>query len=174
MNVDDVHRGIHKHRKRKRIGRGIGSGHGKTAGKGSKGQLSRAGWFGLPSFEGGQMPLSRRIPKRGFTNSFAPSVSIINVAELEAAFESGETVTPELLKERGVVKGRYDVLKVLGDGDLTKKLTVSAHRFSKSAKEKIERAGGQVVTLPGPAPVGKQKDRAARQAPASATPGPSG
>ncbi len=157
MNLDDVHRGIVGHKPRKRVGRGIGSGHGKTAGRGHKGQASRSGWSRKPTFEGGQMPLTRRIPKRGFHNRFARTVAVVNVGQLEARFADGDEVTPETLKQRNLAKGRYDLLKVLGDGQLKKRLKVAAHCFSRSAKEKIEQAGGEIVLLPGPAPVGKQK-----------------
>jgi len=157
MNLNDVHRGIRKHKKRRRIGRGPGSGHGKTAGRGSKGQRSRAGYSTHPTFEGGQMPLVRRIPKRGFHNRWALSVVVVNVGDLEERFGAGDEVTLETLQARKLAKGRFDVLKILGDGPLTKKLKVSAHRFSKSAKEKIEKAGGEVVVLPGKAPVVKNK-----------------
>lgn len=160
MNLDDVHRGIQRHKRRKRVGRGIGSGHGKTAGRGHKGQASRSGWSRKPTFEGGQMPLVRRIPKRGFHNRFASTVAIVNVGQLQLRFAEGEEVTPETLKQRNLAKGRYDLLKVLGEGQLKKRLKVAAHCFSRSAKEKIEQAGGQVVVLPGPAPVGKQKAKA--------------
>lgn len=157
MNLDDVHRGIKKFRKRRRIGRGPGSGHGKTAGRGHKGQKSRAGFSQKPTFQGGAMPLVRRVPKRGFNNQFALTVATVNVSDLEAAFEAGAEVTPESLREKSLAKCRYDVLKVLGDGELTKSLKVSAHRFSVSAKEKIEKAGGEVTVLPGKAPVKKNK-----------------
>jgi len=157
MNLDDVHRGIHKHKKRKRIGRGPGSGHGKTAGRGHKGQASRAGWSRHPTFEGGQMPLVRRIPKRGFHNRWALLVAVVNVGDLEQRFQADDDVNPETLRANNLAKGRFDVLKILGDGQLTKKLKVSAHRFSKSAREKIEQAGGEVVVLPGKAPVVKNK-----------------
>jgi len=103
------------------------------------------------------MPLVRRIPKRGFTNIHALQVAEINVGDLEQLFQAGEVVTPEALKEKRLLKSRYDVLKVLGDGTLTKKLTVNAHRFSASARQKIEQAGGEVVQLPGKAPVVKRK-----------------
>ena len=159
MNLNDVHRGIKKRKKRKRLGRGPGSGHGKTCGRGHKGQGSRAGWSVHPTFEGGQMPLVRRIPKRGFHNRWAQTVAIINVADLEKLFDDGAEVTPQTLKDGNLAKGRYDVLKVLGNGQLTKKLKVSAHRFSRSAAEKIQAAGGQVVVLPGKAPVVKNKQK---------------
>ena len=157
MNLNDVHRGIHKRRKRKRVGRGPGSGHGKTCGRGHKGQASRAGWSQQPTFEGGQMPLVRRVPKRGFHNRWAALVAIVNVGDLETRFQADEEVNPDTLKARNLAKGRFDLLKILGDGQLSKKLKVSAHRFSKSAREKIEQAGGEVIVLPGKAPVGKNQ-----------------
>ena len=157
MMIHDVHRGIQKNKKRKRIGRGPGSGHGKTAGRGHKGQKSRAGWSRRVTFQGGAMPLVRRIPKRGFNNKFALKVVALNVCDLDAAFSDGEEVSPETLRERDILKQRYDLLKILGDGELTKKLTVTAHRFSKSAQEKIEKAGGSVNIQPAKAPVVKNK-----------------
>jgi len=159
MNLNDLHRGIRKNKKRKRIGRGTGSGHGKTCGRGHKGQRSRAGYSVSPTFEGGQMPLVRRIPKRGFHNRWALGVAIVNVGELNQLFDDGAEVTPQALKEKNWAKGRYDVLKVLGNGQLTKSLNVSAHRFSKSAEEKIKQAGGEVTLLPGKAPVVKNKQK---------------
>ncbi len=161
MKLHDVNRGVKKYRKRKRIGRGSGSGHGKTSGRGHKGQGSRAGYSRHPAFQGGAMPLIRRIPKRGFNNKFALKVGIVNVGDLEQYFEAGEEVTSETLRARSLAKSGYDVLKVLGNGDLTKKLKVSAHRFSKSAQEKIEKAGGEIVVLPGKAPVVKNKMKSA-------------
>lgn len=107
------------------------------------------------------MPLVRRVPKRGFHNQFAATVATVNVSDLEKAFDEGGEVTPESLREHSLAKCRYDLLKVLGDGELTKKLKVSAHRFSKSAREKIEKAGGEVVELPGKAPVVRNKQRSA-------------
>ncbi len=157
MNLNDVHRGIQKNKARKRIGRGPGSGHGKTATRGSKGQGSRSGYSLSPIFEGGQMPLVRRIPKRGFHNRWADAVATVNLAALERHFQPGDEVTPEALRTKDLVKGRYDVLKVLGDGELTKNLKISAHKFSRSALEKIEKVGGQAVVLPGKAPVVKNK-----------------
>src|SRR6267142_4845288 len=157
MSLHEINKGIHKHKKPNRKGRGIGSGQGKTAGRGHKGQFARAGWKALPIFQGGGSPLVRRVPKRGFTNSWAKIVAEINVGDLEELFDAGTTITPELLVEAGIVKKRFDVLKVLGDGELTKKLAVSAHRFSVSAKEKIEKAGGSTTIVPGPAAVIKKK-----------------
>ena len=128
-----------------RKGRGHGSGNGKTAGKGHKGQKARSG-APRPGFEGGQMPLYRRLPKRGFKNRNTLKIAIINVKDLEC-FDNDTTVTIELLQEKGMVKGVWDGVKVLGDGDLTKKLTVQAHRFSASAKEKIEANGGTAEVI---------------------------
>ncbi len=132
---------------RKRIGRGAGSGQGKTAGKGHKGQKARAGRGMRPGFEGGQMPLQRRIPKRGFVNIFRTEMAIVNVASLEKAFNAGETVTVENLVEKGLVKKVLDGVKVLGNGEITKALTVQANAFSDSAKQKIEAAGGKTEVI---------------------------
>jgi large subunit ribosomal protein L15 len=159
MNLNDVHRGVHKNKSRKRLGRGHGSGQGKTAGRGHKGQKARAGYWAPITFEGGQMPLVRRVPKRGFHNRFALTVAVVNLDDLELRFQAGEEVNPQTLKAKNLAKGAFDVLKVLGDGQLTKGLTVSAHRFSRTAAEKIQQAGGQVVVLPGKAPVVKNKQK---------------
>jgi large subunit ribosomal protein L15 len=126
---------------KKRVGRGPGSGHGKTSSRGEKGQKSRSGYSGKRGFEGGQMPLHRRIPKRGFTNIFKKDYAVVNVSDLER-FDNGATVDETTLRQAGLVKGQHDGVKVLGDGELSKKLTVSATKFSKSAKEIIEKAGG--------------------------------
>jgi large subunit ribosomal protein L15 len=163
MSLHEVHKDVHTHKKPRRIGRGIGSGKGKTAGKGHKGQIARAGWKALPIFQGGGSPLVRRVPKRGFTNSFALDVAEVNVGDLEELFEAGAEVTPEALEKIGYLKKRYDVLKVLGDGELKKKLAVTAHRFSASAKTKIEAAGGSLITLPGKKPVVKNKKSAEKK-----------
>jgi len=160
MNLNDVHRGVVKRKARKRVGRGKGSGLGKTSGRGHKGQGARAGWSRHPTFEGGQMPLVRRIPKRGFHNRFAPTVAVINVSDLEERFQAGEEVNLQTLRQRNLARGRFDLLKVLGDGQLSKSLTVAAHRFSESAREKIKQAGGEVVVLPGKKPVPKNKQKA--------------
>ena len=130
----------------KRVGRGTGSGLGKTSGKGQKGQKSRSGGGVKPGFEGGQMPLYRRLPKRGFTNIFAKQIVEVNVERLNI-FENGTEVTEALLKERGVVSKTLDCVKILGNGELTKSLTVKVSRFSKSAQEKIEAAGGKVEVI---------------------------
>jgi large subunit ribosomal protein L15 len=128
--------------KKKRVGRGPGSGLGKTAGRGNKGQKSRSGYSGKVGFEGGQMPLQRRLPKRGFTNIFKKQWIEVTLSTLEQSFDAGDEITPETMHSRGVIaKGKRDVV-VLGTGELTKALTVSAHRFTKGARAKIEAAGG--------------------------------
>jgi len=126
---------------KKRVGRGPGSGHGKTAGRGEKGQKSRSGFSRQPGFEGGQMPLHRRLPKRGFTNIFKRDYAVVNVSDLER-FDNGATVDETMLRQAGLVKGQHDGVKVLGDGKLSKKLAVSATKFSASARKQIEAAGG--------------------------------
>src|SRR6059036_20109 len=128
-------------KKKVRVGRGMGSKLGKTAGSGNKGQKSRRGYSRRRGFEGGQMPLHRRMPKRGFHNPFGVTYSIVNLAELNV-FPAGETVTPELLRAHGFVRRATDPIKVLGDGELTTKLAIHAQAFSASAKEKITKAGG--------------------------------
>ncbi len=131
----------------KRIGRGAASGQGKTAGKGHKGQKARAGRGMRPGFEGGQMPLQRRIPKRGFNNIFAKEIVSVNVAQLEAKFEDGATVDAAALIAAGLIKKELDGVKVLGNGELTKKLTVKVNAYSESAKSKIEAAGGKAEVI---------------------------
>ena len=135
-----------RHRK-VRVGRGIGSKMPKTAGAGNKGQKSRKGFSRRPGFEGGQMPLHRRIPKRGFTNIFRTEYAVLNVDRLNV-FSAGEVVSPELLRERGIVRQATGLVEVLGQGDLKAALTVRAHAFSQSAEEKITKAGGRVERLP--------------------------
>jgi large subunit ribosomal protein L15 len=133
-----------RHRK-VRVGRGMGSKLGKTSGAGNKGQKSRKGFSRRPGFEGGQMPLHRRIPKRGFHNSGAKrDFAVVNIDSLAAAFAAGDTVTPETLVARGIVRNGRDAVKILGNGELSIALTVHAHAFSKSAQEKIARAGGKI------------------------------
>lgn len=133
--------------KKKRVGRGPGSGLGKTAGRGNKGQKSRSGYSMKIGFEGGQMPLQRRLPKRGFTNIFKKQWIEVTLATLEQSFEAGDSVTPELMHERGVIaKGKRDIV-VLATGDITKAITVFAHRFTKGARAKIEAAGGTVNVI---------------------------
>jgi large subunit ribosomal protein L15 len=155
MNLVDVNRGIHKHKKRKRVGRGGGSGHGKTSGRGHKGQGALAGWTAPPIFEGGASPLIRRVPKRGFNNAWAKTIAAVNIGDLDAAFNSDEEVTLESLRAKHLARGRFDEVKILGEGELTKKLKVSAHRFSGSALAKIEKAGGQAIVLAGKKPLVK-------------------
>jgi ribosomal protein L15, bacterial/organelle len=135
--------------KKKRVGRGPGSGLGKTAGRGEKGQKSRSGYSRKIGFEGGQMPLHRRLPKRGFTNIFKKRWVEISLASLDQHFDADAEITPEVLHDRGLIKkARHDVV-VLGNGEVSKPLRVSAHRFTKSAREKIEKAGGAVVQIGG-------------------------
>jgi len=133
--------------KKKRVGRGPGSGKGKTSSRGEKGQKSRSGYSAKIGFEGGQMPLHRRLPKRGFTNIFKKRWLEVSIGSLDRHFSADEEVTPELLHERGVIKkAKHDVV-VLGNGELSKALRISAHRFTKSAREKIEKAGGAAVEI---------------------------
>ncbi|MFH1573529.1 MAG: 50S ribosomal protein L15 [Acidobacteriota bacterium] len=133
-------------RKNKRVGRGMGSGHGKTATRGSKGQWSRSGTSMRPGFEGGQMPLHRRLPKRGFTNIFRKEYAIVNLQQL-ADFDAGTQIDPELLRRKGLFKKLRDGLKILGKGEVRKPLHVKAHKISRSAAEKIEKAGGSVEII---------------------------
>ena len=147
MQLHDVHQGVASRKSKKRIGRGPGSGQGKTAGRGHKGQRSRAGSLPPRGFEGGQMPLARRIPKRGFNNRWRKTFVVVNLAALVRNFEAGATVDTEGLLEAGLVKGRFDGVKILGNGELTKSLTVESNRFSKTAQEKIEKSGGTVVIV---------------------------
>jgi len=135
-----------KHAK-KRVGRGMGSGHGKTASRGTKGAKSRSGFRHKRGFEGGQMPLHRRVPKRGFHNLFRVEYAVVNLHVLADVFDEGSSVTPELLRERGLVRGTGKLIKVLGDGDINKKLTIRAHKFSESAAKKIAAAGGVAETI---------------------------
>ena len=147
-----------------RVGRGVGSGIGKTAGRGQKGQKARSkGNINKKHFQGGQTPIQRRLPKRGFRNPLADRVANVNVGSLDV-FDAGASVDAAALRDKRLISGRFDVLKVLGHGDLTKKLTVTAHRFSKQAKEKIEKAGGQAVVLAPHAP--RIKSDASAQKPA--------
>ena len=135
--------------KKKRVGRGPGSGLGKTAGRGEKGQKSRSGYSRKIGFEGGQMPLHRRLPKRGFTNIFKKQWLEVSLAALDQHFGDNEEINPEVLHTRGLIKkAKHDVV-VLGNGDVSKALRVSAHRFTKSAKEKIEKAGGSAIQIEG-------------------------
>jgi large subunit ribosomal protein L15 len=159
MNLNEVNEGITGSRPRKRLGRGPGTGQGKTGGRGHKGQRSRPGRGQSVVFQGGTMPLFRRIPKRGFTNSFADLVVSVNVRDLDREFTSGEEVNIASLQAKNLAKRTFDQLKILGTGELTKALKVTAHQFSATAKAKIEQAGGSVIVIPGPAPVVKNKQR---------------
>ena len=133
--------------KKKRVGRGPGSGLGKTAGKGHKGQKSRSGYSSKIGFEGGQMPLQRRLPKRGFTNIFKKKWLEISLAKLEENFNAGDEITLEVLHERGLIKKAKHDLVILGNGEVSKALNISAHRFTKTAKDKIEKAGGSATQI---------------------------
>lgn len=148
MILNDVHVGIQPRKARKRVGRGPGSGHGKTSGRGHKGFFSRSGSSRRRGFQGGQMPLFRRVAKRGFNNNqFAADVAVVNVGELNEAFETGAEITPEILVSKGLVRSKFDELKVLGDGELSKKFRIAAHRFSASAEQKIAAAGGEIQRI---------------------------
>lgn len=147
MDLSNLKRPEGARTKRKRVGRGFGSGLGKSAGRGTKGQNARSGGRVHPRFEGGQMPIFRRLPKFGFRNSTADEGTIVNVRSLEETFSDGDTVDVETLEAEGLVSGSYDYVKILGDGELTISLTVRAHKFSGSAEEKIEAAGGTVEVI---------------------------
>lgn len=148
MNLHDVLSHSPPRKRRRRVGRGESSGVGKTSGRGHKGAKSRAGWGGMLQHEGGQMPIMRRLPKRGFNNSrFRVEYAILNVQDLEKHFEAGEEVTIESAKAKGIIKKRETGLKILGKGEIGRKLVVRANRFSGTAKEKIEGAGGTVVEI---------------------------
>jgi large subunit ribosomal protein L15 len=138
-------------RNKKRVGRGPGSGHGKTAGRGSKGQKSRSGYTSRIGFEGGQMPLQRRLPKRGFTNPLKKEWIEVNLADLDKKFEANDEITPELMAERGLFRksrlARFEGVVVLGRGSVSKPLNIAAHRFSRGAREKIEAAGGKATLI---------------------------
>jgi len=158
MNINEVNAQAKESRKPRRVGRGTGSGRGKTSQRGHKGFGSRSGSSMNPTFEGGQMPLVRRVPKRGFNNkTFADVVIGVNVGDLEVCCDTGEKVTPETLMAKGIVKKTFDKIKILGDGELKKPLDVSAHAFSAEALKKVESAGGKTTILPGKKPVVKNK-----------------
>ena len=147
MKLHELEKNIGAKQKRKIVGRGPGSGLGKTSGKGHKGQNARSGGGVRPGFEGGQLPLFRRLPKRGFSNAlFKTEYAVINLSDLNK-FEDGAVVTPELLKDMGLLKKQLDGIKVLGNGKLERKLTVKAHKFSSKAKEEIEKLGGKTEVI---------------------------
>jgi large subunit ribosomal protein L15 len=146
MKLDDLRPAAGSNKKRKRVGRGDGSGHGKTSCRGHKGQGARSGGNTKPGFEGGQMPLQRRLPKRGFHNPFRIEMAVVNLSQIELLTDDGE-ITPETLAAHGYVSGRNRRVKVLGDGVLSKAVTVKAHGFSTTAKQKIEAAGGKAELI---------------------------
>ena len=150
MQLHDVSQGIQRRKKRKRVGRGVGSGHGKTSSKGHKGHSSRQGFKLSPLFEGGQISLARRVPKRGFFNgAFKKHYALLNIGDLEVVFAEAGVVDEAALRAKGLVKGyAHDGIKVLGDGELTKALEVRATKFSESAAGKMEAAGGKAVEVP--------------------------
>ncbi len=147
LSLNNLHPKEGSTHKKKRVGRGPGSGLGKTAGRGHKGQKSRSGYSSRPGFEGGQMPLQRRLPKRGFTNIFKKQWIEISLSKIEDSFNAGDNVTPEVLHDRGLIKKAKHDLVILGTGEVTKSLNISAHRFTKTAREKIEKAGGAATII---------------------------
>jgi large subunit ribosomal protein L15 len=147
LSLNNLHPAKGSTHKKKRLGRGPGTGLGKTAGRGNKGQKSRSGYSSKVGFEGGQMPLHRRLPKRGFTNIFKKQWIEVRLEALDRNFEADADVTPELLHERGVIKKAKHDIVVLGNGEISKALKISAHRFTKSAREKIEKAGGTATVI---------------------------
>jgi len=149
MNLSDLAPASGATKKRKRLGRGIGSGHGKTSGRGHKGRGSRSGGTTPPGYEGGQMPLQRRLPKHGFHNPFRQEFSIINLGQLEARFDAGSVVDPQALRAHGLVHNLKQPIKILADGQLTKPLSVKAHKFSAAAKQRLEAAGGSAEVVTG-------------------------
>jgi large subunit ribosomal protein L15 len=161
MDLSTVHVGVHKLKRKKRVGRGIGSGHGKTSTRGAKGQWASAGAKKPTAlFEGGQMQLFRRIPKRGFSHATWDRVfHVVNVGDLDAAFGDGDAIDPEALKKVGLAKGPADGVRILGTGDVTKRLVVKGHHFSKSAREKITAKGGTAEVIPPPKKPVKNKMR---------------
>jgi large subunit ribosomal protein L15 len=146
MNLNELSPAIGARKNRKRLGRGTGSGTGKTSGKGAKGQKARSGGGVRPGFEGGQMPIHRRLPKRGFTNIFKKVFVVVNLTDL-AVFEPGAVVDEQILIQRGIVKGKFDAIKVLANGELTAAITVKVAHISRNAKNKIEAAGGAVEVI---------------------------
>ncbi|GAA4433381.1 50S ribosomal protein L15 [Bremerella cremea] len=160
MSLHEINQGVQKNKRRQRIGRGTGSGWGKTSTRGHKGARSRAGWSNRATFQGGQTPIVRHVPKRGFNNKWALTVAAVNIKDLNELFNDGDTVNIETMQAKGLCKRRFDEVKILGDGEITKKLTVEAHRFSASAKEKIEQAGGACNVVVRIKTVAEKKDEA--------------
>ena len=167
MDLSTIHHGVHKLKKKKRLGRGTGSGHGRTASRGNKGQYSRSGAKCPPElFEGGQMKLFRKLPKRGFShNTWRKFYAVVNVGDLDQHFADGATVDQAALAKAGLANGPIDGVRILGEGDLHKRLTIKAHHFSKSAAEKIQAKGGAMEIVAGPKPPkkGKMKPRPPKQ-----------
>ena len=161
MKLNEVNLGVHKHAQALPGRPRPGLGQRQDGGRGHKGQGALAGWSAAAVFQGGTMPLVRRIPKRGFHNRFAVNVATVNLRDLERVFQAGDEVTAETLRAKGLAKRPYDELKVLGTGELTKRLKVSAHRFSESAQAKIIQAGGEVVVLPGRRSLSKKREQQA-------------
>lgn len=147
LSLNNLHPSKGSTHKKKRVGRGPGSGLGKTSGRGNKGQKSRSGYSSKKGFEGGQMPLQRRLPKRGFTNIFKKQWLEISLAKINENFNAGDEVTPEVLHERGLIKKAKHDLVILGNGEISKAIRISAHRFTKTAREKIEKAGGTATAI---------------------------
>src|SRR5256885_5633627 len=147
LSLNNLHPSPGSTHKKKRVGRGPGSGLGKTSGKGHKGQKSRSGYSSRPGFEGGQMPLQRRLPKRGFTNIFKKQWIEISLAKIDENFKAGDEINPQILHERGLIKKAKHDLVILGNGEITKSLNISAHRFTKTAKQKIEKAGRSATAI---------------------------
>jgi large subunit ribosomal protein L15 len=147
ISLNNLHAPKGSTHKKKRVGRGPGTGLGKTSGRGEKGQKSRSGYSSKVGFEGGQMPLHRRLPKRGFTNIFKKEWIEVSLSSLEQNFEANDEITPEVLHDRGLIKKAKRDVVVLGTGEISKALRISAHRFTKSAREKIEKAGGAATLI---------------------------
>jgi len=174
MMVNEITSRAGAHKRRKRVGRGESSGHGKTSGRGNKGCKARSGGGPRPLHEGGQMPIFRRLPKRGFSNfHFRVEYQVVNLAALEERFQAGDTVDPAALERAGLIRSSAGPVKILGDGSLTKKLAVTAHAFSSKARAAIEAAGGAVTMLPrrDPAALAKAKRNTAKRARAAARTG---
>jgi len=165
MMIHEITSQTGRYKQRKRIGRGVGSGHGKTAGRGHKGAKSRSGFGGKVGFEGGQMPFYRRIPKRGFSNAqFRAVFEIVNIKAIDARFDDGADVTPEALAAKGLIRNPQSLVKILGEGETSKKLNVTVAKFSKSAEAKITKAGGSVTATLVDAPPQKPAKKAKAQA----------
>ena len=158
MNINTVNEGVRKNTRKDRVGRGPGSGNGKTAGRGANGQGSRAGFSLSPTFEGGQLPLARRIPKRGFNNKvFADTVESVALKSVARKFDQGAEISPETLEARGLIASSRSIVKLIGDAELPGAYTFKVHRVSKGARAAVEKAGGTIEILPGKKPVVKNK-----------------